>query len=429
MYCGSCLHGNTLARGLREAGEDVLLVPVYTPPRTDEASESIDRVVFGGINVYLEQQSALFRHMPRLFSRLLDSPSLLRWVTKRGRGVHPERLGALTVSMLRGEEGRQRKELEKLIAWLAREIQPELVHLSNVMLVGMARRLTEALDVPVVCSLAGEDSFLERLPEPHYSQARAALSERSADLAALVAMNDYYADFMAEYLPAPRERIHVIPPGLNLADHGARRESEQQAPTEARPVRIGYLSRIAPEKGLSQLAEAFHLLAARDDVPPMRLLAAGYLDPADRPYLDRIRSQLAQRGLGDRFDYLGELDRAGKIDFLQSLSVISVPTALREAKGLAVLEAWANGVPAVLPDHGAFPELVQQTGGGLLCEPDDPPALAAALARMVLDPAFATDCGRRAQAAIRERFHAPLMARRTIELYRDLLGAGERDDE
>ncbi len=203
MYCGSCLHGNTVARALREAGEDVLLVPVYTPPRTDEASESIDRVVYGGNNVYLEQQSALFRHTPRFFDRLLDNPSLLRWVTKYGRGVHAERLGALTVSMLRGEEGRQRKELDKLVGWLASEIRPELVHLSNVMLVGMARRLTDALGVPVVCTLAGEDGFLEKLPEPHRSQARAALGERAADLAALVAMNHDYADFMAEYLPAP----------------------------------------------------------------------------------------------------------------------------------------------------------------------------------------------------------------------------------
>ncbi|MFC1597597.1 glycosyltransferase family 4 protein [Planctomycetota bacterium] len=423
MYCGSCLHGNTLARALREAGEDVLLVPVYTPPRTDEPSESIDRVMFGGINVYLEQHSALFRHTPRFFDRLLDNPSLLRWVTKHGRGVHPERLGALAVSMLRGEEGRQRKELDKLIDWLATEVQPDVVHLSNVMLVGMARRLTDALGVPVVCSLAGEDGFLERLPEPHYSQARAVLSERSADLAALVAMNHYYADFMAQYLPTPRERIRVIPPGLNLSGHGTRQRAGQAAGSEARPVTIGYLSRICPEKGLHQIAEAFHLLAAREDLPPMRLAAAGYLHAADRPYLDRIRSQLAQRGLADRFDYVGELNRAEKIDFLQSLTVMSVPTACPEAKGLSVLEGWANGVPAVLPDHGTFPELVEQTGGGLLCEPDDPPALAAALAKMVGDPAFAIECGRRAQAAIRERYHAPLMAQRTIDLYRELLRA------
>ena len=150
----------------------------------------------------------------------------------------------------------------------------------------------------------------------------------------------------------------------------------------------------------------------------MRLAAAGYLDPADRPYLDRIKSQLASWGLADRFDHVGELDRAAKIDFLQSLDVMSVPAAHAESKGLAVLEAWASGVPVVLPDRGAFSELVRDTGGGLLVEPNSPPALADALERMIARPAFASECGRRAQEAVRERYHAPLMAQRTIELYR-----------
>src|SRR3990172_9180693 len=225
MYCGSCLHGNTPARALRASGEDVLLVPVYTPPRTDEENASIDRVFFGGVNVYLEQQSALFRHTPRFLDRLLNRPALFRWITKRGWGVRPEHLGAMTVSMLRGEEGRQRKELEKLVDWLGREIRPELVHLSNVMLVGMARRIPAELGTPVVSTLSGEDAFVESPPQPHSSQARAVLAERSADLAALIAMNRPYADLMAEYLSVPRERIEVIPPGLELSDYGGEKGS------------------------------------------------------------------------------------------------------------------------------------------------------------------------------------------------------------
>jgi glycosyltransferase involved in cell wall biosynthesis len=328
--------------------------------------------------------------------------------------------------MLRGEEGRQRKELDKLIDWLAEEIRPDVVHLSNVMLVGMARRLTEVLGVPVVCTLAGEDGFLDKLSEPHRSEARAVLRDRSADLAALVAMNRFYADFMAEYLPTQRERIRVIPPGLDLSGHGIPERAAESSDAEARPVTIGYFSRICPDKGLHLLGEAFQLLAAREDLPPSRLVAAGYLDAVDRPYLDEIESQLAEHGLRDRFEYVGELDRAGKIEFLRSLDVMSVPTVGAEAKGLSVLEGWANGAPMVLPDHGTFPELVEQTGGGLLCEPNNAAALAEGLARMIGDRAFAEECGRRAYQAIREHYHAPLMARRTIDLYREVLGAPNR---
>ena len=425
MYCGSCLHGNTLAAALRQAGQDVLLVPVYTPLRTDEQNVSIERVVLGGINLFLQQRSALFRHTPWWFDRLLDRPGLLHWLSRRGWNTRPERLGALTVSMLRGEQGRQRKELEKLVRWLEQTIRPELVHLSTVMLAGTARELAGRLGVPVVCTLSGEDAFLEKLPEPYYCEARAVLRQRSADLAALVAMNRYYADFMAEYLSVPRGQIHVIPPGLNLSGHGRSWRARSPEGSRQRLVTIGYLARVCPEKGLHQLADAFKLLAQQENLPPMRLLAAGYMDKADRPYLDRIQAQIDDWGLADRFNYLGQLDRAAKIAFLQSLDIMSVPTVYRESKGLSILEAWANAVPVVLPDHGAFTELVQDTGGGLLCEPDNPPALAAALKRMIQDPALADQCGRRAQDAIHQRYNAPLMANRTIELYGSLTGASK----
>ena len=413
MYCGSCLHGNRLAAALRSCGADVLLAPLYTPIRTDEADVSIRRVAFGGINVFLQQRWPLLRHIPASLTRLLDHPRLLRWVTRRGTRTRAETLGSLTVSVLRGEDGRQYRELDKLIDWLQRDVQPQLIHLSNVMLAGMARRLSQRLDVPVVCTLSGEDIFLEKLPEPHYGEARAALRDRCGDLAALIAMNRYYADFMADYLSVPTDRVHVIPPGLNLAGHPA---EPPMRPTGGPPT-IGYLARICPEKGLHLLAESFVLLAADPQLPTVRLHAAGYLDEADRPYLREIEARLHRAGLADRFQYLGELDHTQKVRFLQSLDVMSLPTIYRESKGLSVLEAWANAVPVVVPAHGTFPELIADTGGGLLCEPHDPAALAAALKRMILDPQFAAACGRRAHAAVHQRYDAPTMARRTLELY------------
>jgi len=417
MYCGSCLQGSTLAAALRQAGRDVLLVPFYTPLRTEEEAANGDRVAFGGVNVYLQQCSVPFRHTPWLVDRLSDRPAGLRWLSKRGGSTRPERLGPLTVSVLQGETGRQRKELRRLVDWLRREVRPDLVHLSNAMLSGTARELTARLNVPVVCTLSGEDAFIEQLPEPYYSKARAVLRERAADLAALVAPNRYYADFMADYLSVSRDRIHVIPPGINLAGHGTRENTPEPDRPRGAPVTIGYLSRICPEKGLHLLAEAFKLLARDKDVPPLRLLAGGYMDRADRWYLDKIRTQLDDWGLGERFRYVGELDRAAKIAFLQKLDVMSVPAVYPQSKGLPILEAWANAVPVVLPRHGAFGELVDDTGGGLLCRPGSPPALAAALKQLILDPAFAARCGRKARAAVHARYHAPLMAERTMALY------------
>jgi glycosyltransferase involved in cell wall biosynthesis len=317
--------------------------------------------------------------------------------------------------MLKGEEGRQRKEVQKLVRWLARDVKPDLVHLNNVMLIGSAREIQHQLGVPVVCTLSGEDIFLEKLAEPYYSSARLLLRQRAAELPAFVAMNRYYADFMADYLAVSRQRIEVIPPGLDLEGHGTGKV-ENTMPKQS--FTIGYLARICPEKGLHQLADALKILADDKGLPAVRLRAAGYLDEAERPYLDEIKHQLEIWGLADRFEYLGELDRPEKIAFLQSLDLFSVPTVYRESKGLFALEAWANGVPAVLPAHGAFPEMVEDTGGGLLFEPGKPQSLAEALKQMILNPDFAAQCGRRAKQIVHERYNADIMARRMVQWYK-----------
>ena len=427
MYCGSCLHDNTLAAALIEAGHDVLLVPTYTPLRTDEPDVSIRRMFFGGINVYLQQKSAIFRHTPWLVDTLFDSPSLINLVAHGGPSVEAEKLGDLTVSMLAGKDGNQRKELEKLTYWLMHDARPDIVHLSNSIFVGVAEPI-RALGIPVVCTLSGEDLFLEKLPPPHYDEARRLLREQSRHVSAFVAMNGYYADFMADYLSVPRERVHVIPHGLKLDGHGSR------GPSSPNGVRtIGYLARICPEKGLHLLVAAFEQLVKDQQLPPLRLRVAGYLGDLDKPYFEKILERVRSWKRPERFEHVGEVDRAGKITFLQSLDVLSVPTVYRESKGLSALEALANAVPVVLPDHGTFPELIADTGGGLLHEPDNSTALAAALKVLLVDAELADALGRSGQHAIHDRYHAAGMAEKTARLYRQLLlsgldpnGVGER---
>ena len=185
MYCGSCLHDNTLARALIERGEDVLLVPTYTPIRTDEVDVSHPRVFVGGISSYLQQKLPLFRYTPRWLDRLFDRPWLLNLATRGGPSIDPAQLGDMTVSMLRGDTGHQRKGVVELVDWLVDEAMPDVVHLSNSMLMGFAKLIAERDGPPVVCSLSGEDIFLEKLRPPYYDQARQLLRERAQDVAAL----------------------------------------------------------------------------------------------------------------------------------------------------------------------------------------------------------------------------------------------------
>jgi len=413
MFCGSCMHDNTLVAALVAGGHDALLIPTYTPIRTDEADVSQKRVFFGGINVYLQEKFAVFRHTPWLLDRALDARRLLGWVSRFAVNTKYEDLGELTVSILQGEHGHQRKEVAKLVRWLKQEIKPEIVNLTNVLLSGMVHEVKRKLGVPVMGTLQGDDIFLDALPEPWRGRALALIREHCREMDGFIATSGYYAGYMSDYLAIPRQRIHVVYPGLNLRGHGGLR-----AAANGTPFTVGYFARICPEKGLHVLAEAFCLMQREPGAPPARLSVSGWLGANHRLYLEATRRTLAAAGLGDRFTYIESPDHASKVSFLQGLDVLSVPTTYREPKGLYVLEALANGVPVVQPRHGSFPELIEATGGGLLVNPDDPADLAAALRRLADNPSHGVELGRKGREVVRQRFHAAAMAEETVNVYR-----------
>ena len=417
MYCGSCIHDNTLAAALIRRGVDVALLPTYTPLRTDEENVSVRGLFYGGINVYLQEKLSLFRHTPRFVDQLFDRPGLVRWVTDRFSGsTNAADLGALTVSVLNGEEGHQRKELDKLASWLAHEHPPDLVQLTNSMFVGMASFLKERLGVPVLCAVQGEELFLDALPDPHRSRALSLLRQRAGDVDGFIAPCRRYAEFMASYLDVAPGRFHVVPLGIRPA-------TSATTPRES-PFTIGYLARLAPEKGLHRLVEAFRLLC--DDVGPSaaRLEVAGWLGRKDRPYYEDIVNTVCAAGLESAFCYRGELDSAEKSAFLSSIHMLSVPTTFAEPKGLYALEAMSHGVPVVLPAHGAFPEMVEATGGGLLVRPDSPVELAAAMRRLMDSDRLRSDLGSSGRGAVAEEFNDDRMAARTAAVYNRYLTRG-----
>jgi glycosyltransferase involved in cell wall biosynthesis len=417
MICGSCLHDNTLVAELIAQGHDALLIPTYTPITTDEKDVSQRRVFFGGINVYLQQKVPLFRRTPWLLDRLFDFPGLLRWVSRFAVKTRAEELGDLAVSMLRGEHGYQRKEIEKLAAWLRDDVRPQILTLTNVLLSGMVPRLKERLRVPVLAALQGDDIFLESLPPQDRAEALRLIAEHCRDIDGFLATSRYYADFMAGYLGIPRDKIHVVLPGLNLKGHGGAAGVERNGP----PLTVGYFARICPEKGLHLLARAFRLLCREPGLPPCRLRVSGWLGENNRPYVEEVIRGLRSVGLGDRVEHVECPDHAAKVRFFQSLDVLSVPTVYREPKGLYVLEAWANGVPVVQPRHGSFPELIEATGAGVLVNPDDPEDLARALGELLRDPPRLRELGRRGRQGVATHFTAERMARETVEIYRNYL--------
>ena len=417
MYCGTCIHDNTVATVLKKQGHNISLIPTYTPTRTDEENVSMDRVFYGGINVYLQQKLSLFRHTPWAFDKMLDNPKLLNSLSRFSASTDARDLGQLTVSMLKAEQGYQKKELEKLIRWLREENQPDIVYLTNSILIGMAREIKKALQVPVICALQGEDIFLRDLIDPYKSQALSLLQERAIDADGFVASCNYYAQFMAEeYLKIQVDKIHVIPLSLNLDGHGL----EVEKPTPP-PLKIGYLARICPEKGLHLLVGAFYTLTKELGADNVELHVAGYLGKKDEPYFEELVNQIQTWGLQESFVHYGEVTRSQKIEFLNSLHMFSVPTVYKESKGLSILEALANGVPVVQPEHGSFPEMLNATGGGILVQPESSEAVVEGILKLYRDPEWRKKLGKTGKENVHQNFSDEIIAQQLMSVFEKYL--------
>ena len=379
--CGNCLRDNTLARTFIELGHDVQLIPTYTPIRTDEQDVSSERIFIGGLKIYLQNAMPVMRHLPRPIGALLDRPALLRWISRFAVKTQPEQLGALTVGVLEGESGPFRREFEPLVDWLS-EWQPDVVHITNSMLAGIAPMLEKRLRSLIFCSLQGEDFFLSNLPEPYRTRAFKVLPELARSVDVFVSPGRDHAEAMAGHLMVHPDKIPVVHPGIDLKGYSTRE------PRNSDEFIVGYLARVAPEKGLRTLAEALAKIRAEagPDTPRIRLRVAGWLSPEHQPFLSAVENQMHAAGLGDDFEYVGEVDRQQKVDFLRSLDVLSVPTSYSAPKGLYVLEALACGVPVVQPRIGVFPELIDATGGGLLHEPENAADLAKNLRKLLTAP-------------------------------------------
>jgi glycosyltransferase involved in cell wall biosynthesis len=415
MYCGSCLRDNALAAELKRQGHHVTLLPLYTPTRTDEPNVSEPTVFLNGISVCLCQEAAFFRRPRPLLDRLWDAPWMLKLASQTSIRVNPHSLGAMTVSMLRGESGYQLKDIRKLTAFLRTEEPPDIATLPNSLLIGLARPIREALRRPVACTLQGEELFLNQLLEPYRSQALELIRAKCEDVDGFLAVSEFCADYWQAKLGIPDRKLHVVPLGIDPEGYGP------PARVPGAPFKVGFFARVAPEKGLHLLAESYVRLRRERDFAGSALEVAGYLAPEHRGYLHGVERLMKDAGLAHEFHYRGELDRAGKIEFLQSLNILSVPSTYDEPKGIFLLEAMASGVPVVQPRRGTFREILERTGGGVMVEPGDAASLADGIYSLWKNPELAAELGRRGAEGVRRYFSASHMAARALAAFQAII--------
>jgi glycosyltransferase involved in cell wall biosynthesis len=412
FYCDNCLRDAALVTAMRSLGHEVVMVPMYLPVSSD-SNQPLDEtpIFFGGINVYLQQKTKLFQKTPRWLDRLFDSPKLLTWLARKSKMTSSPELAETTLSMMRGEHGRQAKELNRLIEWLeSQDNRPDIICLSNILLVGLSESFKKRLGAPIVCLLQDEDAFLDTMPPPYDKQIWDMLKERANNIDAFIAVSKYYADVMKQRLKLHPDKVHIVYMGIPL-DGYKPLSVERDVPI------IGFLSRMCHDKGLDTLVDAFIKLKKNENLKNAKLRLAGGKTGADTEFINSIRKKLLSVGLIDDVQFLSAFDRDTKIDFFQTLSLLSVPEKRPVACALYLLEAIAAGVPVVVPKSGVLPEILEITGGGILHEPNNTDALVEAIQSLLLDPKRARQLGKQGRDQVHQKFNVEQTATELIRIY------------
>jgi glycosyltransferase involved in cell wall biosynthesis len=331
---------------------------------------------------------------------VLDNQRLLRFVGRYAISTDASKLGAMTVSVLAGRDGLQRKEVGRLMDYLRGQPAPEAIVITNALLLGLAPELRRVFTAPLLCELQGEDAFLESIPEPHRTQAWELMRRGAESVDLLIATSDDCAARMGQHLALRPERIRTVRTGLDAADYRALAAERAQAAPRSDVFTVGYLSAITRSKGLDLLVEACRSLAAEGR--QVRLIVAGLA--LEAPYWREVKLAVERAGLEGRFEYRGEVDREGKLDLLRACDAFSVPSRFPEARGVAMMEAIAAGVPVAAPNAGIYPELMLAIGGDFLFASGDASGLASCLTQIMDHPAEAAQAAQSAAQAIAERY-------------------------
>jgi glycosyltransferase involved in cell wall biosynthesis len=416
FYCGNCLRDSVLVRMLRASGHDSVTLPIYLPLSTSNHGvlQADTPVFYGAVSIYLKQNYKLFRHMPAWLERLFDSKPLLRYAASMAGSTRAKGLDEMTLSMLRGSEGFQSEELEQLIHYLKHHEKPDIVHLSNALLLGLAERIKTELNAKVVCSLQDEDVWVDVMKPDSAKKVWDLMAEKAKDVDAFIAVSDYFADVMKRKMRIPDFKLHTIHIGVDPNNYQVNEPS-------LNPPLIGYLSRLCEENGLNILVDAFILLKSDPRFGNARLRLNGGMTGDDRKFVKTQLRKLERSGFLADTEINYHWDPTSLPAFFKGLSAISVPVPAGEAFGLYQMESLASGIPVVQPALGAFPEIIERTGGGMIYRPNSPQALAEALAGLLSDPEKLKQMSKNGRQAVETHFNHAQLTEKTCKIYEAIL--------
>jgi glycosyltransferase involved in cell wall biosynthesis len=414
FYCGNCLRDSKFVDALRKKGHQVIKVPMYLPLYSDEHDIADIPVFYGAISIYLKQLFPVFRKAPAWFDRLLNTRPVLKLAASMAGSTNAKGLDEMTVSMLMGEGGKQQDELERMVDWIADHCKPDIIHISNALLLGLAHRIRERIKVPVVCSLQDEDVWVDVMNAVSRKEVWKLMHEKSVDVDAFIAVSNYFAGVMRQKMGLQNHRIFPVYLGVDPLEY----DFEEAT---SKPRTIGFISRMCYENGLDIAVDAFILLKKKPGFEDVRLCITGGSTSADSGYINRIKKTVRKADLTDQVDFHESFEGAGRKEFFKKVAIASVPVRNGEAFGIYLPELMASGIPIIQPDLGAFSEIVNQSGGGRIYSPNTPETLAKNWAEVLADKDLMLEWSVQSRKGVEQHFDIQVHTDRIIEVYKKLI--------
>jgi glycosyltransferase involved in cell wall biosynthesis len=413
FYCGNCLRDSKYVDALRNLGHQVVKIPMYLPLFADEHDITDIPIFYGAISTYLKQVYPIFRKAPKWFDHLLNSKPMMKMAASMAGSTRAKGLEDMTISMLLGEHGEQKEELENMVHWIAEHCKPDIIHLSNALLLGLAKSLKEKIGVPVVCSLQDEDVWVDAMHPNFQDKIWKLMHTRAEDVDALIAVSNFFAETMKKQMELPVEKVHTFYLGVDYEDYTF-------VSTKEKGRNVGYISRMCHENGFDIVVDAFIELKKKPGFEDVKLIATGGSTGDDTKFIKEQKHKIKENNLSDFFEILPDFEDDARHDFFKLVSLISVPVRIGEAFGMYLLESMASGVPVVQPALGAFPEIIELSGGGVTYMPNTPGKLSETWAEVLSNPELLEKLSRNGYEGTKNRFNIHNHAKEIITLYESL---------
>jgi glycosyltransferase involved in cell wall biosynthesis len=416
FYCGNCYRDMLFVRSIRKVpGITSEAIPLYLPPDRKSTGNELDsHVFFGAISMYLREKVHFLSRMPGWLDKVLDTGPMLKLASRFSGTTSTEGLEDLTLNMIEGDNAFRRYEVDRLVKYLARNGKPDIIHLSNALIIGLARQIKRRLDVKIVCSLLNEDDWIDVMAEPFRTKAWKLIAAEAGYIDTFITPSNYYRNLFIQKTGLDGGNIRIVPLGFH-SGCPAEKQENPHSPS------IGYLCRVNSMNGFDKMADAFLELKKAKDFKNLSLHVCGGYTGEDRQFIKEQIRKIREQGQSASVKIYPEFDGDAKQEFFRNIDIMSVPVRKIDGYGLYILEANCAGVPVVQPATGAFPEIVGKTGGGIVYSPDTVSELSANLSKLLLDRELRTRLSSQGMKGVAENLSLERMSVNLSEIYLNMV--------